>query len=64
MNVNDLIDSIKKGDVANSNNRFNSVMADKMNAALDVHKQEIAGSVFGTVDVEPEQVTEPNAEEV
>jgi hypothetical protein len=51
MNINDLINGVKKGDVQGSNNAFNSVMADKMNKALDTHKQELAGSLYGTPEV-------------
>jgi len=52
MEVNNLIDAIASGDVQNSNNAFNDLMADKINAALDTHKQEIAGSLYGTAEVE------------
>jgi hypothetical protein len=51
MNINDLINGVKKGDVQGSNNAFNSVMADKMNKALDTQKRELAGSLYGTPEV-------------
>lgn len=54
MDTNDLINNIKGGDVAKSNNIFNSIMADKINDALDAKKQEIAGSMYGAEDEAPE----------
>jgi hypothetical protein len=53
MEIKDLIDGIKAGDVQSSNNTFNDIMADKINSALDVHKQEIAGTMYGTAEQEP-----------
>lgn len=52
MNTNDLIDAIQSGDVQNSNNTFNNIMSTKINSALDSHKQDMAGQMFGTVDTE------------
>ena len=57
---NDLINGIKTGDVAKSNNTFNSIMADKINNALDAKKQEIAGKLYGANDTE--QTSEPDAD--
>jgi hypothetical protein len=54
MEVNNLIDAIQSGDVQDSNNAFNSLMADKMNVALDTHKQNIAGQMYGTQETEAE----------
>jgi len=54
MDTNDLIDNIKSGDVAKSNNIFNSIMKDKINDALDAKKQEVASSVYGVEDEAPE----------
>jgi len=53
----DLIDNIKAGDAQVSNNTFNSLMADKMNSALDDRKQEIASSMYGVQETTP--VEEP-----
>jgi len=59
MNINDLINNVKSGDVQGSNNAFNSIMADKINSALDVHKQELAGAIYGTPEIaEQEPVTD------
>ena len=52
MDINNLIDAIQKGDVQDSNNNFNSLRNDKINVALDTHKQEIAGQLYGTAEVE------------
>lgn len=53
-NVSDLIDAIQSGDVQDSNNAFNGLMDNKINVALDQHKQDIAGQLYGTVDTEVE----------
>lgn len=60
MDNNDLINSIRMGDVAKSNNTFNSIMADKINDALDAKKQEIAGKLYGSNEIE--QSSEDNAD--
>ena len=53
--VNDLIGSIAKGDTVTAGNIFTDVMAAKMQAAMDVRKQEFAAQMF---DV-PAEVEEP-----
>ena len=46
MNVNDLITNLKDGDNVNASKQFNTVMADKMAAALDAKKIEIASGMI------------------
>ena len=53
MSIKDLINNVKAGDAAASNNTFNSIMADKMNSALDIKKQEIAQTMYGIAEEEP-----------
>jgi hypothetical protein len=60
MNINSLIDNVKKGDVQGSNNAFNSIMANKINGALDAHKKDIAGAMYGTPEVNEQ---EPKSDE-
>ena len=46
MNVDDLILNIKDGKNVRANKQFNTVMADKMTAALDAKKIEIASGMI------------------
>ena len=46
MNVDDLILNIKDGNNVKANKQFNTVMADKMTAALDAKKIEIASGMI------------------
>ncbi len=46
MDIQDLINAIQSGDAQNSNNNFNSIMADKMNVALNGRKEDIASSMY------------------
>jgi hypothetical protein len=63
MSIKDLINAVKTGDVAASNNVFNSVMSDKMNAALDLEKQSVASTMIKDADeVSDEPVVEVEAE--
>lgn len=45
MNVNELIKNLQDGDNVSANKQFNTVMADKMTAALDAKKIEIASGM-------------------
>ena len=45
MNVNELIKNLQDGDNVSANRQFNTVMADKMTAALDAKKIEIASDM-------------------
>mgnify|MGYP001188124803 FL=1 len=45
MNVNELIKNLQDGDNVSANRQFNTVMADKMTAALDAKKIEIASGI-------------------
>jgi hypothetical protein len=56
MNTENLINNISSGDAQSSNNTFNSVMADKMNAALDIRKQEVASSMYGMETPKEEEI--------
>jgi|21_taG_2_1085346.scaffolds.fasta_scaffold144744_2 hypothetical protein len=55
MNVNDLILNLKDGDNVAANNSFNSVMADKLTAALDAKKIEVASTMVQRNDPEVEE---------
>ena len=46
MNVNELIKNLQDGDNVSANRQFNTVMADKMTAALDAKKIEIASGMI------------------
>ena len=46
MNVDDLIQNLKDGNNVGANKQFNTVMADKMTAALDAKKVEIASGMI------------------
>lgn len=52
MSTQELIDNIKSGDAQSSNNTFNSIMSDKINAALDTKKSEIASTMYGAPEVD------------
>jgi hypothetical protein len=52
METKDLIDNIQMGDAQTSNNTFNSVMAVKMNVALDDRKAEVAQAMYAAPAVE------------
>jgi hypothetical protein len=45
MNTNELIKNLNDGDNVNANKQFNTIMADKMTAAMDAKKIEIASSM-------------------
>lgn len=46
MAVNDLIQNLKDGDNVKANKEFEGIMADKMTAALDAKKIEIASGLI------------------
>ena len=45
MSIENLISDLKKGDNVNAGKQFNSMMADKLSAALDAKKIEIASNL-------------------
>jgi hypothetical protein len=55
MNVNDLITNLKDGDNVNASKQFNTVMADKMAAALDAKKIEIASGMIQRKEAEKQE---------
>ena len=57
--VNDLINSLGAGEMSTANNSFSAIMSDKLNAALDAKKVELANAMAG---VETEVEVEPEAE--
>jgi hypothetical protein len=65
MDVKDLIDALGAGDNVQASNVFGSVMADKINSAMDDRKIEIAQSMMGgqeeqlEMDFGEEPVEEP-----
>jgi hypothetical protein len=46
MSIDNLIDNVKNGDNVEAGKQFNSVMADKLQAALDAKKIEIASGLI------------------
>ena len=46
----DLIDALAGSKTADANNTFNSIMQDKISAALDARKIEIANDVYNGVE--------------
>ena len=64
MNVNELIQNLNDGDNVKANKQFKTVMADKLSAALDAKKIEIASGMVQRNEVESEEDVEPDAETV
>ena len=58
MNVDELIQNLKDGNNVGANKQFNTVMADKMTAALDAKKIEIASSMVQRKAEEKQQEEE------
>ncbi len=54
MAINELIKNLNDGDNVNANKQFNTVMADKMAAALDAKKIEIASGMVQRKTAEEE----------
>ena len=62
MSTNELIDSLKTGDNVAANKAFNGIMGEKLKAALDARKIDVASSMGATpkeseieVEIEAEQ---------
>jgi|TARA_B100000035_G_C21001456_1_gene555129 hypothetical protein len=55
MNVNELIQNLNDGDNVKANKQFKTVMADKLSAALDAKKIEIASGMIQRNEVESEE---------
>ena len=55
MNVNELIKNLNDGDNVNASKQFNTVMADKMAAALDAKKIEIASGMIQRKEAEQQE---------
>ena len=55
MNVNDLIQNLNDGDNVKANKQFNTIMADKMTAALDAKKIEIASGMVQRKEANTEE---------
>jgi hypothetical protein len=47
MNIEDLINNIQTHDYANANPIVSSILADKMNSALDAERIKVASTMFG-----------------
>jgi len=58
MNVNELIQNLNDGDNVKANKEFKTVMADKLSAALDAKKIEIASSMVQRKEAESEEQPE------
>ena len=54
MNTNELVSDIKTGDNVKANKSFDTVMGEKLKAALDAKKIEIASGLGQTPDVSDE----------
>tara|TARA_B100000459_G_C8598532_1_gene210967 strand:+ start:8311 stop:8493 length:183 start_codon:yes stop_codon:yes gene_type:complete len=55
MNVNELIQNLNDGDNVKANKQFKTVMADKLSAALDAKKIEVASSMVQRNEAELEE---------
>ena len=63
MNTNELVSDIKTGDNVKANKSFNTVMGEKLKAALDARKIEIASGLGKTSDeIEEIEVEIPSEE--
>lgn len=58
MAINELIKNLNDGDNVKANNEFNTLMADKMAAALDAKKIEIASGMVQRKAAEEENETQ------
>lgn len=58
MSIENMINDLKKGDNVAAGKHFNSIMADKMSAALDAKKIEIASNLQNRKAEQEEQETE------
>ena len=54
MNTNELVSDIRIGDNVKANKSFDTVMGDKLKAALDAKKVELASTLGKTPDVSDE----------
>ena len=62
MRIEGLINNVKSGDVQSSNNSFNSIMANKINAALDTERRQVASKMYGEEEIETEIEAEAETE--
>ena len=56
MSIEELIDNVGKGDNVAANKQFDGVIADKLQAALDARKIEIASTIGKSSSEETEEV--------
>lgn len=61
--VNDLINALGAGDNVSAEDVFSSLMADKINSAMDDRKIELAQGMMGGPEVEEMEYEEPEVEE-
>lgn len=62
--VQNLVQAIKAGDALETEQAFANAMAEKLSTRLDDMRQSVAQGMFTQpLEVEPESVTEPTAEE-
>lgn len=64
MNVDDMIVDLAGNKMADANNKFMGIMSDKLNAALDAKKIELAKSFSSDEEIEIEDVEEIETDEV
>lgn len=65
--VNDLINALKGGDMSTTNVTFASLMQDKMNAAMDARKVQLAQTMVGAgpkTEVEEEETEDDEVQEL
>ncbi len=55
MSIEELIDNVGKGDNVTANKQFDGVIADKLQAAIDARKIEIASTMGKPSDTESEE---------
>jgi hypothetical protein len=61
--IDDMINKIIDNDNLGAQDDFNNIIADKINAVIDLKKQEVAASIYGTEQVEDETSEEEITDE-
>ena len=62
--TNDFISALSSGDMVKANDTFNSLMADKLNSALDDAKIQMAQGMLGADESEYEETYEEDNDEL
>jgi hypothetical protein len=61
--IDDMINKIIDNDNLGAQDDFNNIIADKINAVIDLKKQEVAASIYGAEQVEDETSEEEITDE-